>query len=89
MKSITASQAIRGFDKLLLSLENGCGPYLIRSKKHRSILLSESDWRGIEDTIYLISIPGMRKSIKERLKTQLSGTKKHLSFTINNRRGNS
>jgi len=34
-----------------------------------AVLISEEDWRAIEETLYLASIPGMRESIKKGLKT--------------------
>jgi len=33
------------------------------------VLVSESDWRAIQETLYLVSIPGMRASIRRGLKT--------------------
>ena len=44
-------------------------PILITGKRANAILISEDDWRAIEETIYLLSIPGMRESIVEGLNT--------------------
>jgi prevent-host-death family protein len=44
-------------------------PVLITGKRHNAILLSEEDWRSLQETLYLVSIPGMRESIIEGLRT--------------------
>jgi len=44
-------------------------PILITGKRSNAVLLSEADWRAIEETMYLLSIPGMRESIVEGLNT--------------------
>ena len=38
-------------------------PTLIVSKKGNAVLISESDWNAIQETVYLNSIPGMVESI--------------------------
>ena len=40
---------------------------LITGKRNNAVLLSEDDWRSIQETLYLLSIPGMRESIIEGL----------------------
>ena len=44
---------------------------LIVSKKGNAVLISESDWNAILETIYLNSIPGMVESIKEGMDTAI------------------
>jgi prevent-host-death family protein len=44
-------------------------PIQITGKRANAILVSEEDWSSIQETLFLLSIPGMRKSIKEGLKT--------------------
>ena len=44
---------------------------LIVSKKGNAVLISESDWNAIQETIYLNSIPGMVESIKEGMDTAI------------------
>jgi antitoxin YefM len=46
-------------------------PVLITGKRGNAVLLSEDDWRSIQETIYLLNIPGMRDSIREGLATPL------------------
>jgi antitoxin YefM len=42
-------------------------PVLIVGKRHNAVLLSQEDWNAIEETLYLLAIPGMRESIKKGL----------------------
>ena len=44
-------------------------PVQIVGKRNSAVLVSEEDWRAIEETLYLTSIPGMRESIKKGVKT--------------------
>lgn len=44
-------------------------PILISGKRANAVLISEDDWRAIQETLYLLSIPGMRESIRKGLKT--------------------
>lgn len=39
-------------------------PIQITGKRGNAILVSEPDWRAIQETLYLVSIPGMRESIR-------------------------
>lgn len=55
--------------KLLDEVAASHEPVLITGKRTNAILVSEEDWRAIEETMYLLSIPGMRESIVEGLAT--------------------
>jgi prevent-host-death family protein len=46
-------------------------PLMIESDQQSAVLLSQDEWRGIQETIYLVSIPGMRDSIREGLRTPI------------------
>ena len=46
-------------------------PILIVGKRGNAILLSEEDWRAINETLYFVSIPGMRESIIKGMKEPL------------------
>mgnify|MGYP001179560446 FL=1 len=47
-------------------------PIVITGKRNNAILISEDDWNAINETLYLLSIPGMRSSIREGMKSDLS-----------------
>lgn len=50
-------------------------PVQIVGKRNSAVLISEEDWRAIEETLYLTSIPGMRESIIKGLKTPVEKCK--------------
>jgi PHD/YefM family antitoxin component YafN of YafNO toxin-antitoxin module len=55
-------------------------PIQITGKRHNAVLLSEDDWRSIKETLYLLSIPGIRESIRKGLKTPVTKCAKTLSW---------
>ena len=71
MTTITATEARAKLYSLLDEVAITHEPILITGKRSNAILLSEADWRAIEETMYLLSAPGMRESILEGLNTPL------------------
>ena len=71
MKSITATKARANLYKLLEEASESHEPLQITGKRGNAILISEDDWRSIQETLYLLSIPGMRDSIREGLEAPL------------------
>jgi len=69
MHVITITEAKNKFYHLIEKVNLSHKPIIITSKKGNAVLISENDWRAIQETLYLLSIPGMRKSIKEGLAT--------------------
>jgi prevent-host-death family protein len=63
MASITASEARRRLFSLIDEVRESHQPVEIHGKRGSAVLLSEQDWRAIQETLYLTSIPGMRESI--------------------------
>ncbi len=47
-------------------------PVQITGKRSNAVLLSEDDWRAIQETLHLVAIPGMRESILEGMATDVS-----------------
>ena len=47
-------------------------PVLITGKRTNAILISEEDWNAVSETLHLLSVPGMRESIREGLEQDLS-----------------
>jgi antitoxin YefM len=56
---------------LIHSVSQSHQPILITGEGGNAVLLSESDWSAIQETLYLLSVPGMRESIKEGLATPI------------------
>ena len=69
MTHLTSTEARKRLFKLLDDVAESHEPVLIAGKRNTAVLVSEDDWRAIQETLVLISIPGMRESIKEGLET--------------------
>ncbi len=55
-------------------------PILITGKRGNAVLVSEEDWNAISETLHLLSVPGMRESIKEGMSQDLSECSKELDW---------
>jgi prevent-host-death family protein len=71
MTAITATKARSSLYQLLDDVADSHEPVLITGKRSNAVLIAEDDWRAINETLYLLSIPGMRESIIEGLNTPL------------------
>ena len=69
MTTLSASEARKRLYSLVDEVRESHEPVQIIGKRSSAVLISEEDWRAIEETLYLASIPGMRESIKKGLKT--------------------
>jgi len=69
MASITASEARRRLYRLVDEVQESHEPVLITGKRGSAVLIGEEDWRAAQETLYLVSIPGMRESILEGMAT--------------------
>jgi prevent-host-death family protein len=80
MPTFSATEArtklYRLIDQTALSHE----PIVITSKRGNAVLISEDDWRSIQETMYLLTIPGMRESIREGLATPLEDCKEEIDW---------
>jgi len=76
----TASQARANLYRLLDKVAESHDPVQIAGKRHNAILVSEDDWRAMQETLYLLSIPGMRASIRKGLKTPVKKCKTSLPW---------
>ena len=55
-------------------------PIFITGKRANAVLLSEEDWRAIQETLYLLSVPGLRESIREGLQTPVEECVRELDW---------
>ncbi|MCH7575956.1 MAG: type II toxin-antitoxin system Phd/YefM family antitoxin [Candidatus Marinimicrobia bacterium] len=74
MKSISATKARERLYRLMDETAEFHEPVLVTGKGSNAVLLGEDDWHAIQETLYLLSIPGMRASIREGLDTPLEET---------------
>lgn len=63
LRPIPASSARADLFRLLSGINTDHEPVLITSKGGNGVLVAEEDWRGIEETMFLIGIPGMREAL--------------------------
>jgi prevent-host-death family protein len=80
MTTLTASQARIQLYKLLDETAASHTPVQITGKRSNAVLISEEDWTAIQETLYLLSIPGMRESIRKGMKTPVEKCTKELKW---------
>jgi antitoxin YefM len=71
MPALSASEARKRLYNLVDEVRETHQPVQIIGKRNTAVLVSEEDWRAIEETLYLLSIPGMRDSIIKGMKTPI------------------
>ena len=65
METLSASEARKQLYNLVDEVKETHKPVQIIGKRNSAFLIAEEDWRAIQETLYLMSIPGMRESIRE------------------------
>lgn len=71
MTVISASRARARLYGLLDEAAESGEPIQITGRRNNAVLVSERDWRAIQETLYLLSIPGMRASIRKGLRAKV------------------
>jgi len=74
MKSLSVAQARSRLYRLLDDAADSHEPVQITGKHSNAVLVSEDHWRSIQETLHLISIPGMRDSIRKGMAEPLGKT---------------
>ena len=74
MKTMTVSKARDNLYRLLDEAADSHEPVQITGKRNNVILISEEDWNAVQETLYLLSIPGMRESIVKGMATPVEET---------------
>lgn len=69
MSSVNITNARKDLYKIVDSVNQSHEPIYITGKKNSAVLIAEDDWKSIEETLFLMSIPGMRQSIIDGMKT--------------------
>ncbi len=69
MTIMSATEARKQLYQLLDDVSRSHEPVQITGKRGNAVLVSEEDWRAVQETLYLVSIPGMRESILEGMTT--------------------
>ena len=74
MPTVTATEARARLYHLVDQVAATHTPILITGKRTNAVLVSEEDWYSIEETLYLLRVPGMRESIVEGLTATIDET---------------
>jgi len=80
MTTLTATEARKSLYNLVDEVALSHDPIQIVGKRHSAVLISEEDWRAIQETLHLVSIPGMRDSIQKGLKTPITECNEELTW---------
>ena len=80
MTSIPVTQARSRLYQLLEDAETTHDPVQITSKRGNVVLVSDADWRSIQETLHLLTIPGMRESIRKGMKEPLGKSSTKLAW---------
>src|SRR6056297_2423574 len=79
MTTITASEARANLYRLIDEAASSHQPLLISGKRNKAVLIAEEDWEAIQETLFLLSVPGMRESIREGMETPVDECAKNLA----------
>ncbi len=80
MTTVSSSKARSNLYRLLDETADSHQPLLITGRRNNAVLISEADWRAVQETLYLLSVPGMRESILAGMKTPVSQCVKKLRW---------
>ena len=71
MAPLTATEARANLYRIIDETAASHQPVLISGKRNSVVLVSQEDWAAIQETLFLLSVPGMRESIREGLATDV------------------
>ena len=80
MQTLTASEARANLYRLIDQTAESHQPIAISGKKTSAVLVSSEDWAAIQETLFLLSVPGMRESIKQGMAEPLSTSATELDW---------
>ena len=82
ISTLSASEARANLYRLIDEAAESHVPIRITGKRNNAVLVSEDDWASVQETMYLISIPGMRESIREGIKVGVEECEKKLGWWL-------
>ncbi len=80
MTTVNVTEARANLYKLIDDASVSHEPVVITGKRGNAVLLAESDWNAINETLYLLSVPGMRESILEGMRENIEDTSTELEW---------
>ncbi len=80
MSSINITNARKDLYRIVESVNLSHEPIHITGKNNSAVLIGEEDWKSIEETLYLMSIPGMRESIVDGMNSPIDDLEEDLDW---------
>ena len=80
MTVLTASAARANLYRLIDQAAQSHQPVVIAGQKASAVLISAEDWAAIQETLHLLSVPGMRESIRKGMAESLSTSSRALKW---------
>lgn len=80
MQILSASEARANLYRLMDQAAESHQPITIAGKRHDAVLVSAADWQSIQETLYLLSVQGMRESIKEGMAEPVDACSQELDW---------
>jgi prevent-host-death family protein len=80
LKRINITAARKNLNKIVRNVNESHEPIHIAGKNYSAVIIGQEDWKSIEETLYLTSIPGMRESIVEGMKEPLENLSEELDW---------
>ena len=80
MTTLNVTEARANLYKLIDDTTVSHEPVVITGKRGNAVLLSEGDWNAINETLHLLSVPGMRESILEGMQESIDSAATELNW---------
>ncbi len=80
MNTLTASEARANLYRLLDQASETHQPITISGKRNSAVLVSSEDWEAIQETLYLLTVPGMRESLQQGMEEPIENCSKELDW---------
>jgi len=80
MPTMTASEARANLYRLIDQAAESHQPIHIAGKRSSAVLVSTEDWQAIQETLYLLAVPGLRESIKDGMAEPLAESASELPW---------
>jgi len=85
MTILKATDARAKLYRLLDEVAESHEPVVITGKRSNAVLVSEDDWRSIQETLHLLSVPGLRESIRDGIETPVDACSEDLAGELEGR----
>ncbi|EIM62408.1 MULTISPECIES: type II toxin-antitoxin system Phd/YefM family antitoxin [Desulfobacter] len=80
MRILSVTEARSNLYRLIDQTSSSHEPIIITGKRGNAVLLSEEDWKSIQETMFLLNIPGMRESIQDGMSTPVEDCSEDLDW---------